>query len=118
MQGGHGESDNKALRLVKWLVYVAQNGGPGFKTAEQLADEYIRNPKFRSDEERVDTLIRTQAMWNAGTGFMTSFGGPITLPLAITGSLAASWVIQVRLVQSPESCPTFMPPGACHERST
>lgn len=85
-------SSEDASLLVKLISRATEGIGPLLKPARELADDY------RNDCERVDALIRSQVLKNAATGFVNGLGGVLTLPVAIPGSLAASWVIQARMV--------------------
>ena len=89
--------EGKALSVAKWNVDTGIKGGIGFKGAEDLANEYLRNPKYSNDDHRINVLIRTQVAWNAGTGFATGLPGFVALPVTIPASLASSALIQTRL---------------------
>ena len=94
-------SSDDASAPARWmykLVSQAIEGVGPLKSARELADDYRNDKRHASDCEQVDALIRSQALRNAATGFVNGLGGVLTLPVAIPGSLAASWVIQARMV--------------------
>lgn len=80
------------------LVSQAIEGFGPLKSARELADDYRNDNRYSSDRERVDALIRWQASKNAATGFVNGLGGVLTVPVAIPGSLAASWMIQANMI--------------------
>ncbi len=86
------------LRFVQSLLLTALSGAPHlrFRSARELARHY-RNKKYKSNQERIDALIRREVSKNFSTGFVGSVGGLITLPLSIPAGLSASWIIQTRL---------------------
>ena len=89
-------SDDASL-LVRLISRASEGVGP-LKPPRELADDYRTTKRHASDCERVDALIRSQALLNAATGFVNGLGGVLTLPVAIPGSLGASLVIQARMV--------------------
>ncbi len=62
-----------------------------------LAAEYRSRP-YANDTERVRALIRWAVVKSAAAGFVTGFGGVLTLPVAIPGALTASLAIQAPMV--------------------
>ena len=88
-------SDDASL-LVKLISRAIEGVGP-LKPARELADDY-RTDSHASDCERVNALIRSQALLNGAGGFLTGLGGVLTLPVTIPGALGASWAIQARMI--------------------
>lgn len=90
-------NDSKALKLVTYVIDKAVNGLPGMSSARELANEYINDPSYTNNTQRIDSLINWECSKNFGSGLVTSIGGFLTLPAGVVGSLGASWVIQARM---------------------
>lgn len=82
-------------------IFLLEQGIRGFgplSSAETLAAEYLADTKFRDDDARVAALINRETGKNFTTGFLAGLGGFVTLPVAVPAALAASWVVQARMV--------------------
>src|SRR5271165_4272872 len=93
-------SNSKTLRALlnglEWIYDRAVTGAPALDSASDLATSYRR--RFLSDEDAVDALIKWQ-MAKAGTaGFVTNFGGVMSLPLTLPANLASVTYIQLRMI--------------------
>lgn len=86
-----------AMRLAEWLAEKAMAGVSPLSSASDLADRYRLDLGYASDDRRVDALIRWETTKNFTAGFVTGLGGALTLPIAVPGSIAASWLIQARM---------------------
>jgi hypothetical protein len=86
-----------AQKLVEWIVDKATDGVPPLSPAEDLAQEYMLDKSYASNDDRVAALINWETAKNFTSGFITGLGGIITLPVAVPGALGASWVIQGRM---------------------
>jgi uncharacterized protein (DUF697 family) len=86
----------KALDLAYDKAVDGVPGVPGLDSAEELADDYLNDPG--SLEDKVNTLIRYQALKAATSGFVTGLGGALTLPVAIPANLASVMYIQLQMV--------------------
>ncbi len=84
--------------VLKQILQIGIKGGPGLSSAKELGDKYINNPAFKSKLERIDALIRWEERKNFTSGFVTSLGGIVTLPVAIPASLGINWILQTRMV--------------------
>lgn len=84
--------------ILKQILQIGIKGGPGLSSAKELGDRYLNNPSYPSKLERIDALIRWEERKNFTSGFVTSLGGIITLPVAIPASLGINWVLQTRMV--------------------
>ncbi len=87
---------SKALELVHGILNESINGNKLLPGASTVAEQYANS--YANAEDAVDGLIRWQSGWNFTSGFVTGLGGLITLPVTIPLALAASWVIQSRMV--------------------
>ncbi len=90
--------EGRALKLVKWITEQAIKGPPGMSSAEELAREYIEDESYEVDLQRIESLIRYETRKNFTSGFLTGLGGVLTLPVMLPGAVAASWVLQARMV--------------------
>lgn len=86
-----------ALRLAEWLTERSIAGVSPLSSAPDLAARYRIDAGYPSDDRRVDALIRWETTKNFTAGFLTGLGGVLTLPIALPGSVAASWLIQARM---------------------
>ena len=97
MSEAAAQSDSKALDLVTSLLDAGIDGVGPLSSASDLAQEYLIDASYESNDERVDSLIRWEAAKNFTSGFLTGLGGIITLPVSIPAAIGASWIIQARM---------------------
>ncbi|MBI1291031.1 hypothetical protein GC173_07270 [bacterium] len=90
--------NEKAQGLITWLADSAIKGLPPLTSAYDLAAQYRKEGVEFDADARVDDLIAWESAKNFGTGFLTGVGGILTLPFTVPTALAASWVIQARMV--------------------
>jgi uncharacterized protein (DUF697 family) len=93
----HGPSDPSANKLVHYLLDKGLGGFPPLSSAANLADEYLIDRDFDSNDQRVAALIKWEMTKNFTTGFITGLGGIVTLPVGVPSALGASWLIQARM---------------------
>ncbi len=91
-------STDKAGSFLKRLINLGINGGGGLSSARELGDQYLQKPEYKTKMERIDTLIKWEERKNFTSGFLTSLGGIISMPVAIPASLGINWVLQIRMV--------------------
>lgn len=90
--------DSQALDLTTWIIDRALSGVPPMRrSAYQVADDFIKDKKFKNNNERVASLITWETSKNFTSGFVTGMGGIITLPVAIPAAIGASYAIQARM---------------------
>ncbi|MCK9858327.1 EcsC family protein [Paenibacillus sp. ATY16] len=87
---------NVIMKTLDWSYEKAVNGFTGFDSAEELAQNYLKNSK--DINEAVDSLIRWQVSKSATSGFITGIGGAITMPVAIPANIASVMLVQVRMI--------------------
>ena len=92
------EEESKALKIARWLTSTGIDGVGTLSSAETLAREYLADQSYKTNEERVDSLINWETSKNFTSGFITGLGGVLTLPVTIPAALGASWIIQARMV--------------------
>ena len=82
-------------RGFDWVYERALGGAPGLDSAEALAADY--RARHADPEAAIAALI----LWHAGqagaAGFLTGFGGGLTLPVTLPAHLLSTLYIQVRL---------------------
>ncbi len=95
------EKDNKEndpTFILKQILQLGINGGPGLTSAVVLANRYMNNPDYQTKMERIDALVKWEERKNFTSGFITSLGGIMTLPVSIPASLGVNWILQTRMV--------------------
>ena len=75
---------------------AALKGIPETKTCYDLAEEY--RSKYSSPESAIDNFVKWQIRKCTTSGFVTSLGGILTLPVAIPTNLTTVWYIQLRMI--------------------
>lgn len=77
--------------------YTAAIAGiPEAKTCYDLASEYLS--KYGSKEEAAKNFIKWQIAKCTTSGFLTSLGGIVSLPVAIPANLVTVWYVQLRMI--------------------
>jgi len=91
------QNESALLKIVNWVTDKAIVGVPPLSSAENLAQEYLIDASFPDHEERIESLINWETTKTFTTGFVTGFGGLLTLPVTVPAALGASWVVQARM---------------------
>lgn len=86
------------MGALEWSYDRAVNGIPGFDSAEEMANDYLKNDGDLV--EKVNSLIRWQNTKASTSGFITGLGGIITLPVAIPANIASVIYVQIRMIAS------------------
>ncbi len=89
-------TEEQVLKVLDTCYSKVIEGLPGSKNCYKLADEYIN--KYTSSEKALQKFIDTQIAKCTTSGFITSLGGLITLPVAIPANLASVWYIQLKMI--------------------
>jgi hypothetical protein len=63
-----------------------------------LAEDYLRDSRYRNHDARIDSLIRWESSKTFTTGFATGVGGVLVLPVTIPAAIGSAWVLQARMV--------------------
>lgn len=82
--------------IFDWVYERALSGLGTMDSADQLARVHLA--KKGSLEEKVDGLIRSQAILSGTTGFLTGLGGWVALPVTLPASLTSGLLVQTRLI--------------------
>lgn len=75
---------------------AALQGIPKTKSCYELAEEYRR--KYNTPELAIRKFVNWQVAKCTASGFLTSLGGLITLPVAIPANLSSVWYVQLRMI--------------------
>ena len=90
-------NQDNIINTLNSIYDNALQGLPATPTIEELAKDYSK--KNDNDKEKaIDSLIKWAVAKNSVSGFVSSVGGIITLPIAIPAGLTASFYIQMRMI--------------------
>ena len=62
------------------------------KTSAELAEQYLRDSRYRNHDARIDSLIRWESSKTFTTGFATGVGGLLVLPVTIPAAIGSASV--------------------------
>ncbi|MQA13380.1 MAG: hypothetical protein GEV09_04170 [Pseudonocardiaceae bacterium] len=85
----------RAEWLVTELLERAIAGVGPFAGAEQIAEELVGDAE--DVEQAIERLIRTHVRLAAGSGFVTSLGGFLTLPVSVPAGVGGLYLIATRM---------------------
>ena len=89
-------SSDTISNILDKCYNAALKGIPETKTCYDLASEYIA--KYPSPEDAIDNFVKWQIRKCTTSGFITSLGGIVTLPVAIPVNLTTVWYVQLRMI--------------------
>lgn len=89
-------SQEKMMQVLKTCYDGAIKGIPGSKPCAELAQDYLN--KYPNSLIAADKLIEAQIAKCTTSGFVTSLGGLITLPVAVPANVASVLYIQMRMI--------------------
>ena len=88
--------DEKAMMDILDQAYETTiNGIPGQKTIEELATDYL---KPNNTEVSISKMITYQTSKAALLGFVTGFGGVLTMPITIPANITSVILVQMRMI--------------------
>jgi hypothetical protein len=83
-------------RLIEQVMDVGIHGAGPFKSAAAVAEEHLATA--RDDrEDAIRRLIATHVRLAAASGFVTSLGGVMTLPISIPAGVGGLYTIATRM---------------------
>ena len=88
----------ESIKALDNLLKMGIEGIGPLKGAKALAGAYQKDAKLTGKLEKIQALGKTELKKNFASGFATSLGGLISLPVAIPASMAITWVLQIRMV--------------------
>jgi len=86
------------LKTLDKMVHYGIDGVGPLISAVELATKATDSHLNLSQGELIKKLVAGELKKNFASGFSTSLGGFISLPVAIPASMAISWVLQIRMV--------------------
>ncbi|MDT1957392.1 EcsC family protein [Carnobacterium divergens] len=90
---------NKGLNLLDFAYEKCLNGVPKVsKPISELADDYIK--KYGRTDIAINKLIKNQLSKNTINGFVTSFGGFVTMPVTLPDNVTSVIYVQMRMIAS------------------
>lgn len=96
-------SQEDIMKVLDSCYEKAINGIPHVsKSIDEFALDYISKEGRKSDAAKA--MIKTQVIKCATSGFITGFGGVITLPVSVPANLASVLYVQVRMI----ACVAYM----------
>lgn len=85
------------MNTIDWAYNKSINGGlPGSKEVDQLSNEYLA--KYPDPEIAIDRFIKWQEGKTATSGFVTGFGGLVTMPITVPTDVASVIYVQLRMI--------------------
>lgn len=88
-------SQETMISTLDWAYQTTLNGLVGEKSLENLVTDYLS--KYDT-ETAIEKLIQTQTTKAAVSGFLTGFGGIITIPVTLPANIASVILFQMRMV--------------------
>lgn len=84
--------------FLKQIIQLGIKGAPGLTGAKELGNKYLDDTAFESNMDRINALAKWEGRKNFTSGFLTSLGGIITLPVSVPAALGVNWILQTRMV--------------------
>lgn len=94
--GDEGVLGNQSTRLVQNILDLGVDGRGFFDSASHVADEALR-AHGGDVEAAVDAVVRSHVVKGGASGFVTSLGGFITLPVALPVNLLGFYLLATRM---------------------
>jgi uncharacterized protein (DUF697 family) len=92
-------TESKISKTLNYVYDKASEGLFNMESAAEMAKLYME--KYPDNKlAAAESLIRAQNVKSATSGFITGFGGLITMPVAIPINLASVLYIQVRMIMA------------------
>ncbi|GAB2023968.1 EcsC family protein [Lactovum odontotermitis] len=88
-------SQEKMTQALDWCYNRTLQGLPGQKTIDELINDYLS--KY-DKETAIDKLVKYQTTKAAISGFVTGFGGVITMPVTIPANITSVILFQMRMI--------------------
>lgn len=98
MSDNNDQTKNDPTFILKQIIQLGIKGGPGLSSAKKLGNRYLDDPAYNDKMERIEALVKWEGRKNFTTGFITSLGGIMTLPVSIPAALGVNWILQSRMV--------------------
>ncbi len=89
-------TQEQIMNLLEKCYSGAVDGIPGSKSCEELATDYLR--KYDNPQVAAKKFISYQVAKCSASGFVTGFGGFITMPVTIPANVASVLYVQMRMI--------------------
>lgn len=89
-------SQEQIMNVLDTCYNAAINGIPGSENCNDLAQQYLN--KYRTPELAAKKMFTAQVAKCTTSGFLTSLGGLITLPVTAPANVASVLYIQLRMI--------------------
>lgn len=100
------EEGNKGLQILDSIYEKCLDGIPKVsKPVEELANDYIK--KYGRTDKAINKLVRNQLSKNSLNGFVTGFGGFITMPVTLPANMTSVIYVQMRMIAAIASIRGF-----------
>lgn len=91
------------MRILDSCYEKCLNGIPKVSpSVEEMANDYLK--KYKTKEEACKAMIRNQITKCATSGFITGFGGFITMPVTLPANISSVIYVQMRMI----ACTSYM----------
>ena len=91
------------MKILDSCYEKCLNGIPKISpSVEEMANDYLK--KYKTKEEACKAMIRNQIAKCATSGFITGFGGFITMPVTLPANITSVIYVQMRMI----ACTSYM----------
>lgn len=91
------------MKILDSCYEKCLNGIPKVSpSVEEMANDYLK--KYKTKEEACKAMIRNQITKCATSGFITGFGGFITMPVTLPANISSVIYVQMRMI----ACTSYM----------
>lgn len=96
-------SQEDVMKILDSCYEKCLNGIPKVsRSVEEMANDYLK--KYKTKEEACKAMIRNQITKCATSGFITGFGGFITMPVTLPANITSVIYVQMRMI----ACTSYM----------
>ena len=89
-------TQEQIMDVMSKCYQAALDGLPGSKSCEELAQEYM--DRYKASTIAAKELIKQQLLKCSVSGFITGFGGLLTLPVTVPANVASVLYVQMRMI--------------------
>lgn len=89
-------TQEQIMDVMSKCYQAALDGLPGSKSCEELAREYV--DRYKASTIAAKELIKQQLLKCSASGFITGFGGLLTLPVTVPANVASVLYVQMRMI--------------------
>ena len=96
-------TQEEVMKILDCCYEKCLNGIPKISpSVEEMANDYLK--KYKTKEEACKAMIRNQIAKCATSGFITGFGGFITMPVTLPANITSVIYVQMRMI----ACTSYM----------